>query len=137
MNNDTVGGICSSSSSSYLSTDASSNLTMNGVIFSDVNGSVMYPGLVTVPMSTDITSQKLNITFNRIYLNSASLPFLNTTAQLTFLSLNVTTHTPTYDLADSGTFIDCPGSVCTIVNPGSNSTFVYNVTGFTAYRSRE
>jgi len=124
----------------YLYVEGGSSSTMTGTAFATADGSALYAQTIPLTAGEMVNSTGLNISFNRIFLNASSLSFLNASAELTLLGLNSTTHVPTYDLTDSGVFSDCPGSgpgdYCTVLSD-SGGTFVYNVTGFTTYSSRE
>ncbi|MFH8119592.1 MAG: NosD domain-containing protein [Candidatus Aenigmatarchaeota archaeon] len=143
---------CSTSNNNFTDTNISANINyicmnenenniMINTSFSSSYGSVRYSDGIQLPDHTQliITAQHLNISFNSIFLDTsdpAVNDLLNRPAQLTLTGLNKTVHIPVWDPEDDGTFVDCPDTICTIVSD-SGGVFVYNVTGFSTYSSRE
>ena len=72
----------------------------------------------------------INISFNRIELNSTALQALNVSATLQLVGLTFANPRVLFDGAV------CPGSMCTEVSY-SGGTFAFNVTHFTSYSSEE
>jgi parallel beta-helix repeat protein len=81
-----------------------------------------------VNLSTGIDSSNVNISFNRIEVNSTALPELNTSATLTF-----------YNLTFNDPRILKDGAVCSDCSELSyeNGTLVFNVTSFSVYTTEE
>lgn len=96
-------------------------------------GKLDYLNILFITGSFDITPMKLNISYNRVFVNSSNLTFLNTSAQITLFNAPKKPK-PIVDFEDDGTFIDCPITICTGQSPNGNS-FVFNVTHFTTYSS--
>lgn len=105
--------------------------------FTTLNGTIQIPGTV-VPNSSahNVSQRRLNISFNRASLRSVELAFLNTTGRITLHNLTFVDPTPTVDFEDDGTFVTCPGSICT-EESYSGGTFVFGVTQFSSYSSSE
>jgi hypothetical protein len=125
------------SATTYIGTASNStNNNMTNTTFNQTTASLRFPTTITIPGNKNITQSNLNLTFNRVYLNSNDLTFLNTSAEITLRNLTFTEPKATVDYDDDGSFTDCPTNACT--NLGySGGTFVYNVTGFSAYSSAE
>jgi hypothetical protein len=100
-------------------------------------GSIRIPQNFTLnfpdPSSIIIDLQKLNIAFNRAFLNSTNLTFMNQSAQITLRGINVDVPGMQVDFNDDGAFEDCSAPQCQNVSY-SASTFIFNVTSFTTYR---
>jgi cysteine-rich repeat protein len=119
----------------YIFTDSSSsgNNMTNTTFDVPANGSVRYPGIFTLPASATVNVTNLRIRNNNVFLDSAGLTFLNTTAELTLRSLSFASQpNATVDFNDDAVFEVCSPSICTPLS-FSASTFVFNTTGFTAY----
>lgn len=75
-------------------------------------------------------NSNLNISNNRIYLNSTALPNMNKSATLYLYGL---TFTNPRILRDGGV---CPSAICTKINY-SSGILIFNVTGFSIYSAEE
>ncbi|MEK6874519.1 MAG: LamG domain-containing protein, partial [Nanoarchaeota archaeon] len=76
----------------------------------------------------------LNISNNSVYVNATATPQLNTSATITLLGINLSDPKPLVRFADSGSFVDCPASICQEL--GFNSVaqiYTFNVTHFTSF----
>ncbi len=106
--------------------------TLNGL-----GGSVHYPGDLLVPpgVATEVSTNDLNISFNRIFVDSGAFPFLNVPATLTLTNLSGSKRVPVVDPEDDGTFMYCGADRCSPVS-FSGGTLQFDVTGFTTYSSR-
>ncbi len=104
--------------------------------FTTLNGSINFFSNFTMSGEQDITQVKLNVSFNRAFLNSSNLTFLNTSAEITLRGINFTDPKPIYDPEDDGTFVDCPASICQEIS-FVNNVSVFNVTQFTSYSTNE
>lgn len=126
--NRTVGWIYSDS--------ASLNNNLTNTTFMALNGSVRFPGLFQVNGEQDVNTSRFNITYNRIYLNSSNLTFMNRSAEITLTGLSFANPQPIVDFNDSGIYSVCSSPRC--INLGYNGgTFVFNVSSFTGYSSSE
>jgi len=124
----------------WIQSSAQSNNNFSNTIFNQPNGSIRFPGLIQVNGTLlKLTKQRLNITFNLAFLNSTNATAFNTSAQITFRNITSADPKPTISFTDSGTFVDCPASICAEDGPAnfSGNTYVFNVTQFTAYSSNE
>ena len=104
--------------------------------FSTGNGSIRFAGTIAFVDNVTLNQSDLNVSSNRAFLNTTAFSFLNTSAQITLRNLNATSHSARVDFADTGSFVACDASNCTVVSD-SAGTFVYNVTHFTRYSSSE
>jgi len=66
------------------------------------------------------------------YVNSSAVAGLNQSANITFFGVNLIQPFPIVDFEDDGTFITCPGGVCTEISH-VGTTYKFNVTRFTNY----
>jgi len=73
---------------------------------------------------------------NSAFVNSTNVTGLNVSARITLEDISFTDPRPEVDLEDDGTFVSCAASVCT-EESFVGSTFVFNVTRFTTYKSNE
>lgn len=93
-------------------------------------------GLINFSQSVDLSAgadvnSYVNISFNRIEINSSALSALNKSARLTLY--NLTWETPIIILQDGST---CPDSICTEISY-SGGIAVFDVTHFSVYSTRE
>ena len=103
--------------------------------FAAPNGSVRFAGTFALNGTQFITKSRLNVTFNRAFLNSTNLSMLNTTAQIAFYAINFTDPQPIVAFDDT-TFSTCNAPQCIEVSFASG-VFVFNVSSFTTYSSQE
>jgi parallel beta-helix repeat protein len=122
--------------SDWMNSSANTFNNLTNTTFRMPNGSIRMNSLVQLNGSQDVTKARLNITFNRAFLNSTNLSFLNTTAVITLNGIGFSAPVPTVDFTDSGVFSTCPASVCAVVS-FSGGVLVYNVTHFTSFSSTE
>ncbi len=88
-------------------------------------GKIRFIGNINIARKIDIDSFT-NISGYRIFVNSSSLPELNVSAIITLY--NVTLKNPRIMKDETA----CPESMCRVLNY-TNSTLVFNVTGFSEY----
>ena len=124
------------SNNTYVNSDSTSpGNNFTDTTFQSLNGSIRILPNVTIP-SASITAAKINVTFNRAFLNSSNLTFLNKSAEIVLSNIINSDPRPLVDFEDDGTFAQCPASICTELSFSSN-IYLYNVTQFTAYSSEE
>ncbi len=82
----------------------------------------------------DVSTQRVDIGPNRVFVKSTALPFLNAPATITLDNLSGTSRVPLVDPEDDGTFHTCGPVRCTLIS-FSGGTLVFDVTGFTTYSS--
>ena len=102
-------------------------LNLTNVTFSNTYGQISYLNNISVERTVDLTN-KISVTVLQIAVNSSVLPEFNTTAQLTFK--NVTLTTPI--IKKDG--LDCVGANCT--NATFNKTthiYTFGVPSFSTY----
>ena len=79
----------------------------------------------------------IEISQNRIKVNTTGYPELDQTARITFYGLNYA-QTPIVTMNEGNGFVDCLSSVCSVVSYNSNTgTLVVDVVGFSEYSTRE
>jgi sporulation protein YlmC with PRC-barrel domain len=105
-----------------------SNIT-NLIIENPEHGMFNFTGAVDLSDGADF-EKDVNISFNRIELNSTSLPALNITSRLSLYNL---TFTNPRVLRDESI---CNATICTELNY-SDATLIFNVTSFTIYSTEE
>lgn len=90
----------------------------------------------TLPGDSLVGQSNLSVGANTTFLNSSQLPFLNVSAQITLRSLPFNNPLPLVDENDTGVFLPCDSSRCTVISSGAG-IIVFNVTGFTSYAASE
>ena len=102
------------------------------------SGSVHYPGTLAVPSGelVNVSTAVLDISFNRVFVDSASHPFLDQKAIITLLGLPGKKRRLLVDEDDDGEFERCRGKQCKL-RLFSGGTLVFKVNGFTTYSSEE
>ena len=116
----------------WINASVSAATNFTNTAFVTGTGSLLYPGVVTMTGTHDITSTKVALTSNRTFVNSTNLSFLNVSAQVALFSINFTSPAMLYDQNDNGSFIDCTSPRCVNVSFASN-VFTFNVSSFTTY----
>jgi hypothetical protein len=66
------------------------------------------------------------------YVNSSAVAGLNQSANITFFGVNLIQPYPIVDFEDDGSFITCPGGVCTEISH-VGTTYIFNTTHFTNF----
>ncbi len=110
---------------------------LSNIIFEQTTyGKIFFPEIINVTAVANFTSgifdisSYINITSNRIEIDSRMLPNFNKSATLTFYNLTLINPIITFD-----GYI-CPDTICTIQSY-SNGILIFNVTHFTAYSTIE
>ncbi len=135
--NNNATNVTLNTNSSWITTSTTSS--SNGIawtFFDSSNGQIGIAPVVDLPYNKNISVDNLNFSSNKAYLKSTELTFLNTSAQIKLKGVSYTDPGPTVDLTDSGTYLDCAASRCT-KQGYSNGIFIFNVTSFTSYSSKE
>ncbi|MBU2522796.1 MAG: right-handed parallel beta-helix repeat-containing protein [Nanoarchaeota archaeon] len=123
----------------YISTDkdANNNNITNTTFFSD-NASIRFPLTITIPINSNVNNSNFLLSFNKTFLNSSILQFLNTSAEITFKNLTFINPQPIIDIADNGNYVVCSEPKCYEIDYNSTTkTFIFNVSDFTTYSSQE
>ena len=115
----------------WLFADPSTDNNLTNTIFERTDGSIRIIPTTNLPNATNISLTNLDITFNRAFLNSTNLSFLNTSGQITLNGLTGSVQA-IVDFEDDGTFIACTPPQCVPVSY-AGGTFVFNVSSFTTY----
>ncbi|MBI4145115.1 right-handed parallel beta-helix repeat-containing protein [Candidatus Woesearchaeota archaeon] len=121
----------------WINTGASTSNTLANTTFTDRNGSIRIVPTVTIPASVIVDLPKLNISFNKAHINATNLTFLNTSATITLRNITFLDAKPLVDFEDDGTFVDCPADVCSEVSQNGDNMYVFNVSHFTTFASKE
>jgi len=122
-----------SSNTSYISIGATGTSSTN-TTFEQESSSVRFIPTITLPST--ISTADLNLTFNRVFLKSSTLSFLNTSAEITLRNITFAIPQPLVDLEDDGSFEVCNPPQCHEISY-SNGIFVFNVSSFTTYSSNQ
>ncbi|MBI4145689.1 right-handed parallel beta-helix repeat-containing protein [Candidatus Woesearchaeota archaeon] len=121
----------------WLSTNSgASDNNITNLLFDAPDGSVLILPTVTVPISTTVNHDKLNVSFNRSFMNSTALSFLNTSARIVLQGLSFSNPSIVVDANDTGTFASCDASQCT-QGSYAGGVLVFNVSHFTSYAITE
>lgn len=99
---------------------------ISGVNFGNRYGQINYKINLALNQNRDLTS-KINISKNKIYVDSSLIPEFNKSAKLTFYNVTITNVNITRD----GTV--CNSTYCTGFNH-TNKTYYVNVTSFSEYK---
>ncbi len=118
------------------STGTNLNNNFTNTTFEHPNASARFFGRFVLNGTHEITKARLNMTFNRVFLNSSNVTPLNTSAILTFRAITSIDPTPIRDFEDDGSFDVCSPPSCVELGYSGN-VFVYNVTSFTTYSSTD
>lgn len=135
--NNTFTNITLESNGSYIRSDAAgagNNFTATR-FFNASAGSLLIPNF-TLPASGTIGQENLSIRTNFTFVNASALSFLNASAQIMFDNLPFVNPLPLVDENDTGVFLPCDSSRCTVISSGAG-IIVFNVTGFTSYAASE
>ncbi|MBI1969080.1 right-handed parallel beta-helix repeat-containing protein [Candidatus Woesearchaeota archaeon] len=116
-----------------------SNIT--NITFIDSNGSIRFPENLTIGNATatyDITRDKINVSYNRSFVNASNLTFLNTSTVITLDLANsgITNPQPLVDLVDTNDYTVCAAARCT-EQSFTNNLFTFNVSGWTIYAANQ
>ena len=100
------------------------------------SGSVHYPGTLAVPSGvfTSVSTEELEISFNRVFLDSATHPFLDQEAIITLLGLPGKKRRLLVDEDDDGEFANCSKSRCRQLL-FAGGTLVFEVDDITTFSS--
>ncbi|MBW3005011.1 right-handed parallel beta-helix repeat-containing protein, partial [Candidatus Woesearchaeota archaeon] len=106
------------------------------VVFNETaDGMINYTQDINFTITTRF-SDVIGFSNNMIHVNSSGAPYLNKSAILTFVNLNIAGDPqPIVDYNDSGVFNYCSPPTCVELLNNSLTTFIYNVTHFTNYSS--
>ncbi len=106
--------------------------------FADDYGKVVFADMFWLNNTRDISRTRLNITSNKVYLNSTNLTFLNTSAEVTLTGLSFTEAKAIVSFNDNATYTVCSAPQCVNLSYNAGTgTFVFNVSSFTTYSSME
>jgi hypothetical protein len=119
-----------------ISDSASTANNLTNTLFDGSNGSIRYLLNTTIPANTNVSISKLNITFNRAFLNSSNLSFLNLSAEITLRNLLFNDPRPVVDFNDTLIFQNCSSQNCTELSYAGGA-LLFNVTQFTTYSAVE
>ncbi len=120
-----------------FSEDATStDNNMTDTLLESADGSIRIIPTITPPSPINVSLDNLNITYNRAFLNSANLPFFNTTAEIIFQNITFINPGPTVDFDNDGNFDVCTSSICSMIS-FNNNILSYRVAHFTSYSSEE
>jgi parallel beta-helix repeat protein len=105
-------------------------------LFEAANTSARIISNFTITAEANVSQERLNLSYNRTYMNATNLSFMSTTSRITFRNLTLANPQPIRDAEDDNSFVICGPPQCTEVGYGAG-TFVFDVTGFTTYSSSE
>jgi len=102
-------------------------------------GELSYLSPITIdPPDSQLTTNRIQISQNRIFINSSAKPGLNQSANLTFYNITFEDPRPLWDPEDDSIYTNCPASVCTeIQHDRFDHIYKYNVTHFTSFSTNE
>lgn len=111
------------------------NTIQNNVMQTD-DGSIVFTDSIILPTveETDISSTRVEISFNEARVDSTALPFLDAPARITLMELSGSSRSLLVDPEDDGSFVPCLSPQCTLVS-FTGGDLIFDVTGFTTYSS--
>ncbi|MEM2916298.1 MAG: hypothetical protein QXT19_03005 [Candidatus Woesearchaeota archaeon] len=112
------------------------NTTFTNTHFVEPDGSIRIPNTILSNTELNVSKARLNISYNKAFLNSSNLTSLNTSAIITLNGIAFADPRPMVDYEDDGTYEPCPPSQCTKLSY-SGGTFIFNTTHFTGYIADE
>ena len=114
----------------------SQNNSIENNVMQTAQGSINFTGSIILPSAaeTDVSSERVEISFNEAKVDSIALPFLDEPARITLTGLSGTEKTFLVDKNDDGTFEPCLSSQCTL-DSFAGGTLIFDVPGFTTYSS--
>ena len=112
------------------------NNTMENNVMQTDDGSVVFTESIILPSvaETDISSTRVEISFNKAKVDSTALPFLDVPARITLTGLSGSSRSLLVDPEDDGSFVPCLLPQCTFVS-FTGGELIFDVTGFTTYSS--
>ena len=116
-------------STSNLSSFNIRNIT-NFVVEVTTSGKINFSSSVDLSQGFDLDSH-INISFNRIEVNSSAIPNLNVSATLQLEGLTFSNPRILFD----GNV--CPDSICKKISYSGGGTLIFNVSHFTSYQAEE
>jgi len=119
-----------------IADSTSTNNAFQNTTFKRAEGSITILSNATIPESTTVNVQKLNVGQNYSYLNSTNLTFLNTSAEIKINGLNYSDPQIFADYNDNGTLIACSSPDCNITSY-TGGVLIFNVSHFTNYTVQE
>jgi hypothetical protein len=119
----------------WVSMDSKSDVTFSNITFSTIHGNLRFPETFALQLPFEVTHSGLDIDFNRTFVDTSVLDFLNRTAIISLFGITSDDPQPVVDLNDDGTFVDCGFGTDPICEELSrvDDVFVFNVTHFTTY----
>jgi len=123
------------SAASYIITSTGTGNNFTNTTFNRPDASARFIPTVTVAANRNINQTNLNITSNRIFLNSTALPEFNTSAEITLRNLAFANALPVWDPEDDGTFVICPSDMCSNISyvGGVGGNLTFTAAHFTSY----
>ncbi|MEM4243005.1 MAG: NosD domain-containing protein [Candidatus Woesearchaeota archaeon] len=118
----------------YVNNTEHNNFT--NTTFDNIIARVNFPWILQFNGTQNVSAGKLQLSPNRVFLNSTNLSFMNTTAIITLNEIAFIEPEPAVDYDDDGSYVPCPAEVCTELGYTDN-IYVFNVTGFTSYKAME
>ena len=116
----------------------SQNNSIEISVMQTAQGSISFTGNIILPSvaETDISSTGVEISANKVMVDSTTHPHLNVPARISLSGLSGKERTLLVDENDDGTFDSCPSALCTLVS-FTGGTLIFDVAGFTTYSSEE
>ena len=123
------------SGSTYIvGTSSSVGNNLTNATFEGTDGSIRFTTNLTLAAGANISTQNLNITNNRVFINISNISFMNVSAFIQLEGLTGAINTPQVDFEDDGSFVECPADVCTKISD-AGGTLKFNVSHWTAFAS--
>gem|GEM_PF-3439706 len=127
----------------YIQANESAGNNMTNTTFAAANESILFPDEIEIPANKTVDIENLNLTFNKVYLSSPDLSFMNKSAVITFKDLNFLIQgnlswepKVIVDFNDDSVYERCYAPQCNEISWNNvTKVFVFNVSSFTSYKS--
>jgi hypothetical protein len=116
----------------WMYSDENSYNYLGATTFQMPYGSINIPSTLTLAGFNDIWYDNLNIQYNRAYMNSSNLSFMNTSGIVTLYGITYASPQPSVDWNDDGVFEHCNYDICTPISFAGND-FVFSTAHFTSF----
>ncbi|MBW2973644.1 VCBS repeat-containing protein [Candidatus Woesearchaeota archaeon] len=95
---------------------------------------INFAEIAWLPALNNIFNLSTQVQFGNIsaFVNSSAVAGLNQSANITFFGVSFFVPYPLVDLNDNGTFVACPGSICTEISH-VGTTYTFNTTRFSNF----
>ncbi|MBI4451763.1 right-handed parallel beta-helix repeat-containing protein, partial [Candidatus Woesearchaeota archaeon] len=120
---------------SFSTNVSNTNFTPRAVFVDGEGNSINFTGSINISANISL-KDLLNISFNRVHVNTSRVPGANASAMVQFNGLAFSAVRIETDEADTGSFSTCASPTCLQLSY-NGSTTLFNVSRFTTYRAAQ